>query len=457
MKKILEHISPRLFIIPPIAIGVAFFIWMGKNADELEQVENKEIVTPAEVITLSPIDVIPRATGYGTAQPKNVWKAIAEVSGKVIKLYPNLKKGNFLKRGEEVIFIDQQKIRLQIAEIQASINSTLAEIKKLDIEEKNLIFSVKIEKKTLGILEKEWERSRKLVLENRVESASSLDKAEREFLAQQSKVQNTQNSIDTIPSQQEILKAQIALNRAKLSSAKLDLKNSVIRVPFNCRIDKVEIERGQFVQTGTLLIEAYGTDVSEVLAMFSLEKFRNMLSVRPKIKSVPDVEKIRNIVKIKPIIRLTAGNYTISWNEAYFSRINSEIDERSRMLGIVVALNKPYSLAQPGIRPPLTKGMFCEVELRGQSKPNCLVIPRMAIHDGKIYFVDKENRLRKRKVVIDFVQGDYAIVKSGLEKQQRIVVSDIIPAISGMLIAAQENKELKMKILRECGDVGEQK
>ncbi|BBM85639.1 efflux RND transporter periplasmic adaptor subunit [Candidatus Uabimicrobium amorphum] len=457
MKKLLKIFNPRLLIIPPIAIGIAVLVWMGKNAKQPQTIENKEVVTPAAVITVKPMDVEPRVIGYGTAQPKNIWKAIAEVSGKVVKMHKSLTKGNFLKRGTQVIVIDQQRIKLQITEIGASISSTTAEIKKLDIEEKNLVVSLKIEKNTLAILEKERDRIKKLVIQNRAEAFANLDKAEREYLAQQSKVQNTQSSLDIIPSQREILKAQIELNKAKLAAAQLDLKNSVIRVPFDCRIDRVDVELGQFAQTGSVLIEAYGTDVSEILAMFSIDKFRHMLPPGRKIKTTPGVQQIRQRFKIKPTIRFTMGNFSIKWDEAYFSRINSEIDERSRMIGIIVALDKPYALAKPGVRPPLTKGMFCEVELRGQPKKDCLVIPRMAIRDHKVYIVDKDNRLRKRKVTVAFTQGDFAIVKDKTLTQQRVIVSDITPAVAGMLIAPTENSELHKEILRECGVKGEQK
>lgn len=450
MKKLLKIISPRLLIIPPIAIGVVVVVWMSRNAKQPQQTQSKEVITPAAIITVKPIDVVPRVIGYGTARPKNLWKAIAEVSGKVVKIHESLTKGNFLKSGTQIILIDQQKIQLQIAEIQASINSTSAEIKKLDIEEKNLAVSIKIEKNTLAILQKERDRIKKLVMQNRAEAFANLDKAEREYLAQQSRVQNTQSSLDTIPSQREILKAQIEVNKAKLASAQLDLKNSVIRVPFDCRIDRVDVELGQFVQTGSVLLEAYGTDVSEVLAMFSINKFRHMLPAGLKIQNVPGVQQIRQFVKIKPTIRFTMGNYSIAWNEAYFSRFNSEIDERSRMIGIVVAVDRPYEIAQPGIRPPLTKGMFCEVELRGQAKKDCMVIPRMAIHDGEIYIIDNENRLRKRKVTVAFLQGDFAIIQDGIIAQQQVIVSDVTPAIDGMLIAPTENSELHEEIIREC-------
>ena len=43
-------------------------------------------------------------------------------------------------------------------------------------------------------------------------------------------------------------------------------------------------------------------------------------------------------------------------------------------------------------------------------------------------------RLVIRPVTIGLVQGDLAVVDSGIEPGERIVVSDLIPAVAGMLL-----------------------
>ena len=86
------------------------------------------------------------------------------------------------------------------------------------------------------------------------------------------------------------------------------------------------------------------------------------------------------------------------------------------------------------MRPPLVKGMFVEVEISGRPTTDRIVIPRSAVHEGRVYTVDKDNRLRIRPVEVLAEQGGEAVIESGLEMGERVVLSDLSPAIDGMLL-----------------------
>jgi multidrug efflux system membrane fusion protein len=91
-------------------------------------------------------------------------------------------------------------------------------------------------------------------------------------------------------------------------------------------------------------------------------------------------------------------------------------------------------MARPGERPPLLKGMFVEVEFRGREMKDRIVLPLTAIHEGRVYVADKDNRLEIRDVQTEFVQFDDAVISKGVNAGDRVVLSDIIPAIPGMLL-----------------------
>jgi hypothetical protein len=58
------------------------------------------------------------------------------------------------------------------------------------------------------------------------------------------------------------------------------------------------------------------------------------------------------------------------------------------------------------------------------------VVPREALRDGDIYVVTDENRLEPREIEISFVQSEFACVRSGVEEGERIVLSDVAPAVA---------------------------
>ena len=62
------------------------------------------------------------------------------------------------------------------------------------------------------------------------------------------------------------------------------------------------------------------------------------------------------------------------------------------------------------------------------------MVPRSALHSGHVYVVDKNNRLVSRPVTIAFVQASFAAIRAGLEAGESIVLSDVYPAVSGMLL-----------------------
>jgi multidrug efflux pump subunit AcrA (membrane-fusion protein) len=108
----------------------------------------------------------------------------------------------------------------------------------------------------------------------------------------------------------------------------------------------------------------------------------------------------------------------------------------------VVAVDKPFEKVKPGYRPPLSKGMFVQVVLRGKSQAPRVVIPRSAVRNGVVLIADDENRLRRRSVEVLFSQGEVSVISEGLEAGGRVVVSDLVPAVEGMLLQVKTDESL---------------
>lgn len=132
----------------------------------------------------------------------------------------------------------------------------------------------------------------------------------------------------------------------------------------------------------------------------------------------------------------------IVW-EAKLLRISESIDPVRDTLGLVVAVDKPYAGVIPGKRPPLLKGMYVSVEFLAPAQDQ-LVIPRKAIHQGRVYVATAENTLSIRPVKISFSHGNQAVIESGLEEGEQIILTDVIPVIEGLpvkLISANRDEQ----------------
>ena len=126
--------------------------------------------------------------------------------------------------------------------------------------------------------------------------------------------------------------------------------------------------------------------------------------------------------------------FDLEWR-ARVARMASTIDPETRTVGVIVEVDEPYRQAIPGVRPPLVKEMFVEVELIGPPRARSLVIPRAALHEDVVYVVSTENRLQRRRVDVALVQPTFVTVSAGLTSGEHVIVSDLIPAIDGMLLA----------------------
>ena len=136
-------------------------------------------------------------------------------------------------------------------------------------------------------------------------------------------------------------------------------------MPFTGRINDVSVERGQYAAPGIQLAGADGIDVAEVAAQVPLDRLRPLVtgllgggSVEPD-RGLPQLDQLG----LEAVVRLRTSTLSAEW-PARFSRMGDSVDPKTRAIEVIVMVDKPYEKAVPGIRPPLTKGMFVEVELR---------------------------------------------------------------------------------------------
>lgn len=425
----------KLLIIIPVICGIALFAVMKVNKQRPVRLENRERVQTVRVIPLKKTAVVPRVTAYGYVEADRTWQAISEVSGKIVAMNENLKKGDFLKKGEVLFKIDTTSYGLAETRGLAELMNVDAKLKELEQSRKNTRRLLAIEKKSLDSAGQELKRKRELISNGYI-SASDLEQEERSFLAHQTTVNNLQNMLDLIPSQKKALLAQKKSGESTVSERRLDVARTEIRAPFNCRLSAVNIELYQFAAAGTVLVEAENVDRMEIPVSLTPESFMTLFprSYGERIGQTPDMETIRKAIGITAGVKLPMdGIPSVEW-EGTFSRISESMDLKTGSLTIYITVDDPYENAIPGKRPPLLTNMYVEVELKGQSLQERFVIPRSAVHDKKIYVCSPDNRLEIKPVVVEFNMADMSVLSHGLEQGETLVLADLVPAIEGMLL-----------------------
>jgi RND family efflux transporter MFP subunit len=422
-----------LWVLPPLAIGILTLVFMVGGKQPPAKTEHGEPRRPVRVVEAMTVDLVPEVKGYGEVQPGKVWAAVAQVAGRLIDTYPRLRDGEIVPAGTLLFRIDPVDYELKLAQARA-------ELAELDVQEENAKASLAIDQSNLRLAQREQERLSKLS-EKGTASQSDVDDAERSMLSARTAVQNTANALALLPTRRRLLEA-------KVSQAERDLANTTVSAPFNLRIADLAVEKDQYVGVGQTLFNGDSVERVEVVAQVPISSLRHLFVGReqplPTIGNLQD--KLQDFTGFQPVVRLDMGEAVAEW-QATFVRFSDRVDPQTRTIGVVISVDNPFQKVIPGKRPPLSKGMFVQVLIRGRTQPDRMVLPRSAIRAGKVYVAGDDRRLQIRRVSVLFSQGPLSVIDGGIRSGEQIVVSDPIPAVEGMLLNPVSDQVLQARML----------
>ena len=448
MKKIFKNF---IFLPLIIAAAVAFVVMQVKSKQSIEHQEVQFPVKTVEVFTVNKIPFRTRAIAYGNVEPATVLKAKSEVNGKISYVHPLLKQGGSLPKGTTVIRIDTTTFEISLDSSKAGLASSQSTLSQLEAEENSAKRSLQIAQKNLELGIAELKRVQSLS-DKRIIARNQVDIEEQKVLQLRSTVQDLQGKMDAYASRKAATRAQIKQSKSQVDQSKDTLVRTEVTLPFDARIGSVYVEAGEFVAAGSQLFEALGVEAVEINAQLPIKNVRPLASTMNNGNKDKNLQNTANLQKaigdwnLEARVKIVGRENTAIWNGKLL-RVSESVDPTRDTLGMVVSVENPYDGVIPGTRPPLLKGMYTSVEFL--SKPqNTLVIPRSAIHQGRVYKVSAENTLNIIPVEISYTQGQLAVIKSGLNEGDKIITSDLIPVIEGLKLELVESDALQDKIMQ---------
>jgi RND family efflux transporter MFP subunit len=423
-----------LWVLPPVLIGVLVLILAAGGREPPQRVERDEISHPVRVVEAREVDLVPTAEGYGEVKPARIWAAVAQVAGRIVEIHPQLRDGEILPEGTLLLRIDPVDYELKRAQARA-------ELAELDVQAQNNQASLALDERNLRLAQRERERVADLAATGTA-SQSEVDNAERAVINARTAVQNTQNTLALLPTRRRLLEA-------RLAQAERDLANTVLRAPFDLRVADLAVEQDQYVGIGQTLFRGDSTDRVEIVAQVAMGSLRRLfVGGERRIPSVAEMQtRLAEFTGFRPLVRMDLGGPVAEW-PAEFVRFSDQVDPATRTLGVVVAVDRPLDLVIPGQRPPLSKGMFVQVLIRGRVQPDRVVVPRAALRAGQVHLVDADNRLHMSPVEVAFTQGPLAVIEAGVAAGDRVVLSDLVPAVEGMRLEPQPDESVRALMAR---------
>jgi multidrug efflux pump subunit AcrA (membrane-fusion protein) len=385
------------------------------------------------VITAQEIDFSPRATAYGYVEPVVLLKSKSEVSGKISYIHPNLKKGGSIAKGTVVLRIEPTTFKFSLDQSSAGLANTRSALKQLETEEKSSRRSLNIAKENLRVGESELARVRK-IWDKRLIARSTLDAEKQKVLQLRQQVEDVQGKLSTYSSRKSATKAQIKQSKTQLAQSKDTLGRTEVKMPFDARIGTVSVEKGEFTAIGNVLFEALGTQAIEINAQLPTRRFRPLLmGVGAKAINLQNPKGFQTAIAtlgLRAHVGLVGDEGNSRW-QGELLRIGESVDPTRDTISLAVVVNNPYKGVIPGKRPPLLKGMYASIEFIAPTQ-KMLVLPRKALHQGRVYIAKGDNTLTIREVSVRHKQGQLVVIDQGIKVGEKIIITDVIPVIEGL-------------------------
>jgi len=408
----------RWWLLPPLTLGALVLLISMLLAPGTPRDQAGEGPLPVRVITVALATVVPRHVGHGRVRPRQSWQAVAQVPGAVHWRHPELQPGARFAAGERLLTIDRDDYQAAVAQAESRVRSAAAALEELAARAADLERSLEIERRASNIAAADFARNVELAEQGHI-SQVRLGQEEQALLRQRQTVQNLSAQMHLLPAQRQAAEARLEETRAALTRAQRDLERTAIVMPFDGRIDSVNVEQNQFVPLGQPMLRAETTGEMEVVAEVSYE----LLLAR--FPSIVNQQRLTAVGERMPAeVRDSGGR---RW-PGRVVRIDPGLARENRAAQVYVAVE-----ARDDTSPPAAN-LYLDVEIEGPPLADRLVIPRLAWRQGEVLVATPDDTLERRPVQIEFAQQDVMVVRSGLEPGERVIVTDVLYPADGMPI-----------------------
>ncbi|MYL22502.1 efflux RND transporter periplasmic adaptor subunit [Vreelandella massiliensis] len=222
-------------------------------------------------------------------------------------------------------------------------------------------------------------------------------------------------------SQYDEAKANFDAARARVNEAEAQLNKKIIRAPFDGTLGIRMVDQGEYISTGTPIVEINMLDpifVDYTLSEKDLPNVATGYAVGVAVAAVPE--------------QIFAGSV---------SAINTSVSPETRTVRVRATVDNPEKRLRPG--------MFATIETRQPEDETFITVPRTAISYntyGDYVFVIEENdngelTVNRRTVTTGETRDTRAAVLSGLKAGETVVAKGLLRLRVGQKVEIQEDEQ----------------
>jgi len=380
------------FVVPVFLVAIGVVGFRALTASKTPPAKRTPPV-PVHLVRVQEIETGPQQMiipAQGTVKPLREIQLLPQVSGKVVSVSSSMVDGGEFEKGDLLISIDPEDYQLALALAESQVSSAESQLKLMEEE--------------AAVAKEEWQEAYEDAAESPLQPPPLVAKEP----------------------QLKAARARLAADRANMKRALLNLERTKLYAPFSGRVSNKRVDIGQYIAPGQALATLYSTEMAEIVLPMENEALYWF--------HVPGLTPGDAAGSQADVIADMAGR-TRTW-EGTVVRAEGKLDERTRMINVIVRVDKPYAQ-----KPPLAVGLFVAVRINGLTVPNGAVVPRSALHADQTAWVLDGGRLRFRKVNVARYVGDQAVVTEGLADGDQLIVTLLDTATDGMKVRVIEENE----------------
>ncbi|MCX8065076.1 MAG: biotin/lipoyl-binding protein [Candidatus Hydrogenedentes bacterium] len=437
LKVIVKILLPMLVL----SLGVVLFMVFSSFRKPPAQAEREERAIPVEVVEAQPQDVQIELTGFGEVKSISSVPIAPEVSGRVTRIHPKLEVGEVIPTGEVMFQIEPRDYEIRLNSARSALEQANATLRRLKEQAESDKQRLKTLERTRDLALSEFQRVKELYEKDKVGTKSNVESVERIYNQALDAYNQLEQVVDLYPLRIKEAEEAVKSAESQVAQAELNLSRTVVRAPFNARVKNVNLEVGQYVTPGVVVLSISDDSVLEISVPLDAKSAVSWLPFVSNFVSESDVVWFPPLEPRECEILWTEDKENHKWM-GILHRIE-KYDQKSRTVYVVVRVEKGqlYSKTEPKI--PLVEGMFCQVRIPGKLLNQVYKLPESSVtFDGVAYIVEN-SRLKYYPVSRIMMQGDYVIV-SGLEPGMKVIVTRLLNPLENTLVEIKKSGEANL-------------
>lgn len=409
-----------------LIIAFAIFGYLASSRPEPARVDQE---IPPLAVRAMRVEFVPIARswhGHGTAEAMHAANIAAQVTARVVHRAERIEAGAIVKAGDVLLQLDQTDFEQRVIASEQALAQLSADLESWGIERESLEIRERLVMDEAGVAQREYERAVR-ALEDGVGSVQEVDSRLAAYNRAQRESALIRESLSLMAPRRARVQADIAAQEAALVVAREDLARTTITAPFDGVIQRIAGRPGELITSGTEVARIVNTDVLQIPLQLPLSAHRFV--------------RIADTVEF----RTDRGASGEVWLGEVI-RVAPEGDPATRSITIYAELRQRRDSR-------IIPGEFVLALVTSRDVVPRAVVPRIAVTNERVLIAGNSpggpSRVRYAPVRVShaidaaFPQLDpnerqWAVIESGLEPGQTVVVSNLDALEPGMAVVISE-------------------